>query len=235
MGRVIKKIGMSSNPAVKMLAAVLRKPVMFALYRLLKHRKDKQIIDLIRNVQREKQFMMWPDELVLLYDSARRASNLNGDFAEAGVYQGASAKVICEAKGNKAFHLFDTFEGLPAAEEIFIGGGWLYREQYAAALETVKKYLEKYENLFFYKGVFPDAAQAVSQKTFVFVHLDLDLSKSICGGLEFFYPRMVQGGVILVHDYSILPGIQKCVSNFFSGKPDLVIELPTSQCLIIKA
>ena len=34
-------------------------------------------------------------------------------MAEVGVYQGVSAKLICEAKGDKELHVFDTFEGLP--------------------------------------------------------------------------------------------------------------------------
>ena len=37
-------------------------------------------------------------------------------MAEVGVYQGVSAKLICEAKGDKELHLFDTFEGLPDPE-----------------------------------------------------------------------------------------------------------------------
>jgi len=41
-------------------------------------------------------------------------SLFNGDIAEVGVYQGGSAKLICEARNeNKVLYLFDTFEGLP--------------------------------------------------------------------------------------------------------------------------
>ena len=35
-------------------------------------------------------------------------SRLPGDFAEVGCFQGASTRLICEAKGDKTLHVFDT-------------------------------------------------------------------------------------------------------------------------------
>jgi len=57
--------------------------------------------------------MMWPDEMMMLYLTAKAMNGLGGSFAELGVSTGGSAKLICEVKKDKTLHLFDTFEGLP--------------------------------------------------------------------------------------------------------------------------
>ena len=52
--------------------------------------------------------------------------------------------------------------------------------------------------------------------------------------MEFFYPRMVPGGVMLTHDYSLLGGVKKAFDEFFADKPEGIIELPTTQCMVVK-
>ncbi len=41
-----------------------------------------------------------------------------GDIAEVGVFRGGTARVICEAMGERKLHLFDTFEGKLAARRM---------------------------------------------------------------------------------------------------------------------
>jgi O-methyltransferase len=52
--------------------------------------------------------------------------------------------------------------------------------------------------------------------------------------LEFFYPRMIPGGIMLSHDYSILAGVRQAFTEFLTDKPEPVIELPSTQCMVIK-
>jgi hypothetical protein len=52
--------------------------------------------------------------------------------------------------------------------------------------------------------------------------------------LEFFYPRMIPGGIMLSHDYSILSGVRAAFEEFMSDKPEGLIELPTTQCMLTK-
>jgi len=52
--------------------------------------------------------------------------------------------------------------------------------------------------------------------------------------LEYFYPRMIPGGIILSHDYSLLAGVKQAFEEFFEGKPEGLIEQPTTQCMIVK-
>ncbi|MDR1267790.1 MAG: TylF/MycF family methyltransferase [Holosporales bacterium] len=50
------------------------------------------------------------------------------------------------------------------------------------------------EKLVFRKGYFPDTAASDADEKFAFVSLDTDLYQPIHAGLEFFYPRLHEGG-----------------------------------------
>lgn len=50
------------------------------------------------------------------------------------------------------------------------------------------------------KGYFPHSANGI-EENWCFVNLDADLYEPTLAGLEYFYPRMHDGGIILVHDY----------------------------------
>ena len=66
------------------------------------------------------------------------------------------------------------------------------------------------------KGWFPETAKGLENERFCFVSLDTDLYDPILAGLEFFYPRMVNGGVILIDDYfdKLTIGVAKAVESF---------------------
>lgn len=230
--KLLKKITISSNPLLRFITCYFRFIGRFPLVQLLKLRKNKKFVKHILDVQRDRGFNMWTDEMAFLYYAAVAASKLEGDFAEFGVFNAGSSKIIAEAKGNRPFHLFDTFEGLPKPELI---DGNFSEKQFTASLESVQEYLKDFNNISFYKGIFPLSAKSLEPNTmFSLVHLDVDLYKSTLVGLQFFYSKMTKGGIIVSHDYSILEGVKKAFDEFFGDKPEPIIELPTSQCLIIK-
>ena len=45
---------------------------------------------------------------------------------------------------------------------------------------------------------------------------------------------MQKGGIILSHDYSHLEGVRKAFDEFFKNKPEKILELPMTQCMVIK-
>lgn len=160
------------------------------------------------------------------------AKKIEGDMAEVGVANGATAKIISTFKGNKELHLFDTFEGVPFVskeDDPSIVPGVC-----ECSLEIVKDNLKDEENIKFYKGVFPATAGPVSHKKFSFVNLDIDIYQSTEDALEFFYPRMSKGGILLSHDYSYYNGVKKAFDDFFADKPESIIALCDSQCLVVK-
>lgn len=200
--------------------------------KLLLGHKDKQDVELIRRVRRERQSLLTAFESFVLYSIARACRNMPGAMAEVGVYRGGSAKLLCEAKGDKALHLFDTFTGLPQSGQ---ADGNVHRPgQYSCGLESVKQYLAPYPNVFFHKGLFPESASPAADDRFCLVHMDVDLCESTRACLEFFYPRVLAGGIMISHDYSILPGVKRAFQDFFAARPEGIIELPTTQCLVVK-
>jgi len=191
------------------------------------------VFALIKKIKNEREMLLHNVEAYQIFMAVKRTAKINGDVAEVGVYKGGSAKIICEAKGDKAVHLFDTFEGLPDLsaldnQRFFQKGRFLY------ALEDVKIYLKEYSNVHFYKGVFPLTAEPIKNKRFSFVHLDVDLYESTLNCLEFFYPRINKGGVIISHDYIHVLGVKKAIDDFFKVKPEPILELTGTQCLIVK-
>lgn len=198
----------------------------------LASRKNPAILKLLWEIHRGERSLLSAWEQYLIYSVARGQSKMSGAMAEVGVYRGGSAKLICEVKGDKPLHLFDTYEGLPPSSPADRG---VHREhQYACGLEEIQQYLSDYDNLHFHKGIFPDSAAGVPEQTYCFVHFDVDLYEGTKGCLEYFYPRMQRGGIMISHDYSILAGVEKAFNKFFADKPEEIIDQPTTQCMIVK-
>lgn len=198
----------------------------------LSSRKPQDEVDLIRKVRRERKCLNSAWECYNVMTLARAMAQLPGAFAEVGCYQGATAKLICEVKREKSLLLFDTFEGLPEdsdkdAQVHSVG-------QYACGLEKVRDYLNDYQRVSYHKGLFPDSAADVPEQMFAFAHFDVDLYEGTVGCLEYFYPRMVPGGVLLSHDYGMLEGVEQAFHDFMADKPEPIIPQATTQVMIIK-
>ena len=205
-------------------------------YKLLSFYKEKKIVDLIKSIKNDVNFAFFPYEAYMLYSIAKSQQELDGDMAEVGVYQGGSAKLISEVKGDRKLFLFDTFIGLQELSDDDTHFGkkhWKKNEFSDTSLETVKDYLSSYNNIQIIEGEFPKTADCIHDSKFSFVHLDVDLYRSIIECLKFFYPRLVNGGIILVHDYHS-DGIQKAFKEFLQSNKVQLIELTGSQCMIIK-
>ena len=174
---------------------------------------------------------MGVDEGYMIYSAVQRTAKIPGDIAEVGVFRGQSARIICEVKSDKMLHLFDTFQGLPEPGGIdtkFAQG------EYACSLPEVQKLLADRRNVRYYPGLFPATAGPVTDCRFSFVHLDVDLYESTRAALEFFYPRMNSGAIIISHDYVIADGVRKAFDEFFEHKAETVLELTGNQCLVVK-
>lgn len=192
--------------------------------------KQTEALQLIRKIKSETEMLLSDYEALKIYELVKKITKLTGDIAEVGAYKGGSAKLICYARENdRPVHLFDTFEGLPgfSEEDTKVFGKML------ASFEEVKKYLKDEKNVYIYKGLFPETSGPIVNKRFSFVHLDADLYKSTLNSLDFFYPRMVCGGIILSHDYHSSRGVKLAFDTFFEKKPEIVIELTLNQCMVI--
>ena len=152
---------------------------------------------------------------------------LPGSVAECGVYYGETAMFINKYWSDRKLYLFDTFEGF--AQQDIINESNSYREfadstfksnpfkieKAESLIETVKSRMLYPENLEIHEGYFPESAKGVDDR-FCFVNLDMDLYQPQLEGLRFFWNKMVNGGVILMHDYfhHDLPGTKYAVVDF---------------------
>ena len=195
--------------------------------------KSKDVLDLIRTTRRERESLLSGTEAFLVHSIARAQSKLEGSMAEVGVYQGCSAKLISVAGAGRALHLFDTFDGLP--EPDIAERQHLRQSQYRSSLSSVRRFLDREPGVVFHPGCFPATAAGLEDERFSFVHLDVDLKSSTRACLEFFHPRMVPGGVIMTHDYSFLDGVREAFAEFLVGRSGQLIELPTSQAILVCA
>ena len=149
-----------------------------------------------------------------------------GNVAELGVFRGDFAKEINRLWPDKKLYLFDTFEGFPlddAKVEYSKGYSKTNRNGYFSNTteELVLAKMQNPEKCIVKKGYFPETALNIEDK-FCFVNLDADLYAPTLAGLEFFYPRLVSGGVILVHDF---------FSKAFSGAREAVVEFTRKENL----
>ena len=148
-----------------------------------------------------------------------------GNVAECGVNRGEFAYYINKIFPDKKLYLMDTFEGFSEkdlkveqqiADERFLKGKFNDIESFKVAnVDMVKKRMEYLHQCVFCVGYFPESVKNVDD-VFCFVNLDTDLYQPILAGLEFFYPRMVDNGIILVHDYfnEELPGVEKAICDY---------------------
>ena len=179
------------------------------------------------------------DRRWMLNQLLRLTHNVPGDTAECGVYLGASSYLICkfneEQKENKRQHyLFDSFEGL--SEPSTNDNSYWSKGDLSAPEEAVRKVLVDFPNTMYFKGWIPSRFEEVELRRFSFVHIDVDLYEPTWESMEFFYPRMNLGGIILCDDYgfSSCPGATKAVDKSLQDKPEKMISLCSGGGFMIK-
>ncbi|MCF8296705.1 MAG: TylF/MycF family methyltransferase [Saprospiraceae bacterium] len=170
-----------------------------------------------------------------------KKDGIKGSFAELGVYKGDTAKILHNLDVNRKLFLFDSFTGFePEDLKVETGEAATYKQKDFAdtSLEKVTKYINGNDNIIFRKGYFPETTNGLENEIFSLVNIDADLYKPTKDGLEFFYPRLSAGGVIIVHDYNNKwEGLMKAVDEFVKTIPESLIEIPDlyGSAMIVKA
>ncbi len=213
--------------------------ILFVLSRvqfaLLSFYKSPDDVRLIREVARERKVDLQPQEAHTLMSLARMQSAIDGDMAEVGLYRGGSAKLICSVKGPRTFWGFDTFAGLKDVSEAdkHWGVSFFKTGDYLASQQEVAAYLAGFQEVHLIEGYFPDSATPIVNRSFSFVHLDVDTYASTLASLQFFWPRMVPGGILITHD-SHAEGVSKAVAEFAAESSARYFPSTLSQLAFIK-
>ena len=157
--------------------------------------------------------------------------NVKGDIAEVGVWRGNTASILVKfaAENDRKIFLFDTFKGFDDFDIKQIDKSVKKNQFSDTSLELVKNVIGKYEKCIYEVGYFPETIKEYHKnRIYSVVSIDCDLYEPIKSALSFFYPRMANGGLILMHDYSsgCWPGSFKAINEFFEDKKEKLILLP---------
>ena len=166
--------------------------------------------------------------LTLVCDTITK-EGIIGDVAELGVYKGNTAFLLTDLarRIGRTAYLFDTFAGFP--QDDLSGIDRDKAMEFADTSMPAVKALVGEDCAEFIQGYFPDTTSRIpSDLTFALVHLDCDLYAPFRAGLEYFYPRLVPGAFLVMHDYYSLywDGAEKAISEFFCDKPEKLIPVP---------
>jgi hypothetical protein len=194
---------------------------------------------LVHDTERRVPLLVQEAAALQILACVRACAHLGGSMAEAGVFAGGTARLICEAKGSSPLRLFDVFETLQGPPDPTkasqraneLRGHFRFVHASRAGVERL---LAPYPGVHLHPGVFPETAAGLEGERFSFVHLDLDLEPSTRDALRFFHPRLLPGGILVGDDYDA-PGVRRAFDEHFDGRADVRIELPWSQVVVVKA
>lgn len=205
-----------------------------------------------RTIERDKQFrdnfnLVSPESTLSierkynLRELLKLSTNVSGDIAECGTYKGASAyfmaKHIIDNDLKKSLYLFDSFKGLSKPGDM--DGEYWEDSEMSSGTETLKTHLSTLqitEFITIMDGWIPTRFYEVNDRKFSFVHIDVDLYQPTKDSIEFFYPLVSAGGLMVFDDYGFetCPGATKSIEEFMASKPEPIINMASGGAYIIK-
>lgn len=171
------------------------------------------------------------------------------DFVECGCWKGHSSFIISElikkSKKKIYFNIFDSFEGLSNItkkdEDLFYEKTKFknsVKNQFSSSENFLKNtVLKNFKFIKIYKGWIPSRFFILKKKKFSFIHIDVDLYEPTYQSLEFFFPKLIKGGVIICDDYNNarFEGSKNAWDTYFEDKKySFFYKIPFGGCYIIK-
>ena len=162
---------------------------------------------------------------------AQRAldEGIPGDFIETGVWRGGCCilmRGVLAANGIKDRKVYaaDSFAGLPApnpqAYPSDEGLNLHLLKELAVSLDEVKNNFARYglldDQVVFVKGLFSDTLPSLNGGPFSLLRLDGDLYESTYVALQALYPKLSQGGFVILDDVNFIPPCRQAVMDYRS-------------------
>lgn len=172
--------------------------------------------------------------------AACHSLHLAGDFVECGVNRGYLSASIIEytnfkSQAPRQFYLFDTYEGF--VKELLTPDDTVVKKYvYPDCYQFVCESFKHLPNVVIVKGPVPDTLKTVPIDKVAYLCIDMNCIQPEIAALEHFWPKLVEGGVVLLDDYGY-PGheAQKRAHDKFAASAGVsILCLPTAQGLLIK-
>lgn len=179
---------------------------------------------------------------------------LGGDFVECGVNKGFMSRIVMDyldfGERPHTFYLLDTFQGfdenqltaqereklLHAYEHAKTSGKSWEMGMYEPCYDVVMRAFSRFNNAKLIKGSIPETLVEVKSDRVAYLSIDMNCVGPEIAAIEFFWPKLLQGGVVILDDYGwVTHEAQKDAMDAFARKVGTkVLSLPTGQGLLIK-
>lgn len=175
-----------------------------------------------------------------------------GARAECGVYRGASALLLAHAWRSaqadfrgKDFYLIDSFVGTSVSGKhdlIPVRGddGMPRREAFFPVAkadispELVRGYFGEFPDTTLCAGWIPQVFATLPERDWSFVHIDVTLYEPTLRALDYFYPRLNPGGIIVCDGSIFCPGAKKAWDDFCDQRKLPFVVLGNRESVLIK-
>lgn len=169
------------------------------------------------------------------YELYKMASNIPGAIIECGVFKGISLvrfamfQELFNKQSPKKIIGFDVFDKFP---ETNFTDDKIPREKFIeeAGEQSISK--EQLKQVLKWKGIektvelvegditltIPLYVQDHPELKISLLNLDVDIYEPSVTILEYLYPRLVKGGILILDDYNRFPGETKAVNDYFKDK-----------------
>lgn len=172
--------------------------------------------------------MIEEQRFVINLELCDKFKHLEGDYAECGVWRGGMSAAIAEVIGKeKKIHLFDSFEGLPPAQEIDGEAAIRWQQDKTSptyfencraekqfAIDAMAK--AAHTNYETYQGWFADTLPKFKPTRLSILRLDGDWYESVMTSLQYLYPMVVESGLVILDDYPYWTGCSRAVHKYLS-------------------
>jgi O-methyltransferase len=188
------------------------------------------------------------ERMYALHKAARYVTDhsIPGAVVECGVWAGGSSMMAgLSLRDDRRLFLYDTFEGMPEPTERDVGlDGRSAREEWeakpdwlASSVDEVRANLARVglsERATLVEGMVEDTIPAEAPDQIALLRLDTDWYESTRHELEHLYPRLVEGGVLIVDDYGHWQGARQAVDEYFGDDPPLLHRVDYTGRVAIK-
>lgn len=173
--------------------------------------------------------MIPPDCFAENLGLVQQFAHLPGAVVECGVWRGGMMAAIAELLGtDRTYYLYDSFEGLPPAQEIdglqakawqeSKNSPWYYdncRAEQSYAEEAMR--LAGAARVELVKGWFSETTPAFPKgESIAILRLDGDWYESIMDCMVHLYPQVMPGGIVIIDDYYTWDGCSRAIHDYMS-------------------